>query len=327
MKKKSLARTLIAIIIILAVIFIGIVTVYLVQLKTASNPTIDANEDGSTSLTTVLPTIEITVKPESETESETLLDTTATETETASETATITNTVVASETNTATGTNVTNAVTESTTVTVLGTNSIEPLPEPKTIVINDIKYALVNRELRMPPDYQFPKAYAVAGYDVELHAETAVKYQEMYNAAKAEGIYLTPYSGYRRYSTQERNYNNKIQLYLNQGYNETDARALAARIIMPPGSSEHNLGLAMDICGTDYNFYQTKEYAWLVANAHNYGYILRYSYEKQSITNVVYEPWHWRYVGVEMATDMKFNYPNLCLEEYFSMKGLMPQTY
>lgn len=215
---------------------------------------------------------------------------------------------------------------EETSYAVLSDDNIEPLPVPQTIVIDEQNYnmLLVNNRYRMPSDYTVRRAYAVDGYDIELEERVAPHYQAMYDAAKADGIYLTPYSGYRSYERQQINYANKTQLYLDQGYNETDALALAARIIMPPGSSEHNLGLAMDICGTDYDFDQTAAFAWLKAHAADYGFILRYTREKQTITKVVYEPWHWRYVGVENA--YAINASGLCLEEYLSQYGGMPLT-
>jgi D-alanyl-D-alanine carboxypeptidase len=222
-----------------------------------------------------------------------------------------------SYTATVSDTSATQTVTESTTQAVSeGGDTIEILPASVEIAISeqDFLMTLVNRKYRMPDGYPLDLAPCIPGGDIELEARAAEWYTNMYNAAKADGITLTPYSGYRRYSTQKRNYENKTQYYLDQGYSQQEALTLAARIIMPPGSSEHNLGLAMDICGTDYDFDQTKEFKWLSANAEAYGFILRYPKEKQHITKVVYEPWHWRYVGVENAK--RINASGLCLEEY-----------
>ena len=93
-------------------------------------------------------------------------------------------------------------------------------------------------------------------------------------------------------------------------------------VIKPPGCSEHNLGVAMDIIATADNFYTTEEYAWLMENAADYGFILRYPQDKQYITRVEYEPWHWRYVGVEHAHAIKAS--GLCLEEYLQTINMMP---
>ena len=98
-----------------------------------------------------------------------------------------------------------------------------------------------------------------------------------------------------------------------------EAAKKAATVILPPGTSEHNLGLAMDICNTYDSFANGEEYAWLVENAHKYGFILRYTAEKQEITGIVPEPWHWRFVGVEYAEKIKES--GLCLEEYLDSIG------
>ena len=139
----------------------------------------------------------------------------------------------------------------------------------------------------------------------------------MYNAAQKEGINLAPCSGYRSYELQERNYNNKVSFYESQGYSNKDAKVKAATIIMPPGSSEHNLGYAMDIVCVDEWFEDTAEFKWLTENAADYGFIMRYPKDKQDITKVIYEPWHWRYVGVELAKELKDS--GLVLEEYMGV--------
>ncbi|MBR1810635.1 MAG: M15 family metallopeptidase [Clostridia bacterium] len=207
---------------------------------------------------------------------------------------------------------------------ILDDNNIRPLPEPITIQINaDYWYlTLVNNQYRMPADYAVNTAPAIPGSDVELDSRVAAAYTAMYNAAATEGIYLTPYSGFRSYNRQTINYDNKTQMYIDQGYNETQARAKAAMVIMPPGCSEHNLGLAMDIIATNDNFYTTKEYSWLDTHAAEYGFILRYPKDKQAVTQVEYEPWHWRYVGVEFAQAIKAS--GLCLEEYLTAINMLP---
>lgn len=213
---------------------------------------------------------------------------------------------------------------DTTSANILENENIVPLPEAVTIKINEDTWylTLVNDYYKMPEDYEVISAPAIPGCQYELDYRVAEAYTAMYNAAAAEGLYLTPYSGLRSYERQTINYNNKIQQYLNQGYNETDARALAAMVIKPPGCSEHNLGLAMDIIDTADNFYTTEEYAWLMENAADYGFILRYPQDKQYITRVEYEPWHWRYVGVEHAHAIKAS--GLCLEEYLQTINMMP---
>lgn len=158
-------------------------------------------------------------------------------------------------------------------------------------------------------------------FDTGYYMEVGVTpyYEEMYTAAKKDGITLTPYSAYRSYERQKNNYINLTKQYMSQyNLNEEDAARKAATVILPPGTSEHNLGLAMDICNTRDDFANTKEFKWLTENAHKYGFILRYTAEKQDITGIVPEPWHWRFVGVEYAGAIKES--GLCLEEYLGIE-------
>lgn len=210
----------------------------------------------------------------------------------------------------------TSAVTETTKAPALA-------PENKRIIINPEQelwnLVVVNAGREMPEGY-VPKLTTVAGTSVKMDYRVAPWYDKMYYAAKEDGITLTPYSGYRSYERQEINYNNLTEKYMNQ-FNLTreDAAAKAATVILPPGTSEHNLGLAMDICNTYDSFANQKEYAWLTEHAHKYGFILRYTADKQDITGIVPEPWHWRYVGVEYAEKIKNS--GLCLEEYLDSIG------
>lgn len=189
---------------------------------------------------------------------------------------------------------------------------------PTIITIDEEKWhlTLVNSSYRIPDDYQ-PDLVYVCGSGERLDRKVAEHYEEMYNAAKKDGVDLAPCSGYRSYELQERNYNNKVSFYESQGYSHEDAKVKAATIIMPPGSSEHNLGYAMDIVCVDEWFEDTAEFRWLTENAADYGFIMRYPKDKQDITKVIYEPWHWRYVGVELAKELKDS--GLVLEEYMGV--------
>ena len=159
----------------------------------------------------------------------------------------------------------------------------------------------------------------VAGSSEQMDSRAAAAYERMYDAAAAEGIYLTPCSGYRSYSTQKRLYYEFVNEYLADGYSEEEAHNLTSKRRNPPGSSEHNIGICMDIicASSSANFQNTKAYAWLDANAQDYGFILRYPEDKVNITGVKFEPWHWRYVGVENAAAIKNS--GLCLEEYLGL--------
>ena len=192
------------------------------------------------------------------------------------------------------------------------------------IVVNpysDLWYlTIVNYEREMPADY-VPRLAEIASSGKYLDFRVAPHFNEMYAAAKKDGIILTPYSAYRSYARQQRNYNNLTETYMSR-YNlsREDAAKKAATVILPPGTSEHNLGLAVDICNTNSSFSTQKEYKWLTQHAHEYGFILRYTAEKQSITGIIPEPWHWRYVGVDLAKEIKDS--GLCLEEYLQQSGI-----
>ncbi len=175
---------------------------------------------------------------------------------------------------------------------------------------------IVNLYYKISNTYE-PDLVYVCNTDQRLQKDAAKAYEKMYNAGLKDGVTLTPDSGYRSQERQELNYNRKIKFYLSQGYTEKEATVKASTIILPAGSSEHNLGYAMDIVVEENWFKDTPEFEWLMKNAHKYGYVLRYPENKTEITKVIYEPWHWRYVGVENAEKMKKS--GLCLEEYLGV--------
>ena len=126
-------------------------------------------------------------------------------------------------------------------------------------------------------------------------------------------------SGYRTVETQRYLYNNKIARLVSAGVSQGEAPALAAMAVAIPGASEHQTGLAADI--VDYYFpdltaeqENTSTQKWLMANSWRYGFILRYPTDKSDITGTIYEPWHYRYVGLEEAAEMYEL--GLTLEEY-----------
>ena len=189
---------------------------------------------------------------------------------------------------------------------------------PTYIEITDSNWemVLVNRHYIISSDYKPKLAYSIAGNTQSKYLDyrVAPHYNEMYLAAAKDGIYLNTVSGYRSYELQKTNFERKINTYINQGYTKVAATQAAAKIILPPGTSEHNAGLAMDIISLEQSFENTKAFAWLQAHAQDYGFILRYPKDKEKITEIIYEPWHWRYVGVENAKKIKAS--GLCLEEY-----------
>lgn len=174
---------------------------------------------------------------------------------------------------------------------------------------------LVNRDYSLPSGYlNSVNLVYVCNSSERLDSRAAVYYEKMYKAAAADGLYLTPNSGYRSYDLQKRNFENRINNNIYQGYSKVNATIEASKVILPPGTSEHNAGLAMDIISVYDSFANSPQYAWLCKHAQDYGFILRYPKDKQNITKIVYEPWHWRFVGVEAAKAMKKS--GQCLEEY-----------
>lgn len=193
------------------------------------------------------------------------------------------------------------------------------LPTPQTVTINDDNWqmVLVSIKYRLPDGYKPTLASATGESATQLDARVAPHYKEMYEAALKDGCKLTPYSGYRSYERQKNNYERKVSAYMAEGNSREKAEVLAAEWILPPGTSEHNMGVAMDIVSTKESFDKSKEYKWLTENAAEYGFILRYPKNKTDITKVAYEPWHWRYVGRENALKIKAS--GKCLEEYLGI--------
>ena len=139
--------------------------------------------------------------------------------------------------------------------------------------------------------------------------------------ADASAYDLAVVSAYRPESEQNTLYWRKVQQYTDKGYSNLEAQKVGGTIVKRPGFSEHNCGLAMDVGGSgDYTleqtFANTAAYTWLMEHCADYGFILRFPEGKEDITGVIYEPWHYRYVGVEAAKYIMDN--DLCLEEYLA---------
>lgn len=141
--------------------------------------------------------------------------------------------------------------------------------------------------------------------------------KQMFSDAKKAGINLFVSSSYRSIPYQQKLYNNKISYYIQKGYSKKDAEIEAAKVVARPKTSEHHTGLALDLNGVRDDFYKTKEFKWLMENAQDYGFILRYPKDKISKTHVIFEPWHFRYVGPKHAKIMASK--NICLEEYIEI--------
>lgn len=177
--------------------------------------------------------------------------------------------------------------------------------------------AIVSVKYPLPDKYVPMLSSAIEGSSITVDARVAAHYQEMYNAAKKDDCILTPYSGYHTYSLQKSTYSRKVNFYVNQGLSQEEAEKKAQLSVAPEGCSEHNAGLAIDIVSASEDFAKTKEYQWLCDHAYEYGFVLRYPEDKTEITGVTYQPWHWRYVGIDAAE--KIHNKGICLEEYLGI--------
>lgn len=184
---------------------------------------------------------------------------------------------------------------------------------------------LVNSRYVIPQDYTFTLENIDSSRQFD---DRAISYfRQMMSDARKDGITnFWAQSTYRSISLQDGLYNNKVKLYKNRGYSEEEAMKLAEQIVNRPGHSEHNIGLCVDFNNVDDSFALTKAFTWLKKNAENYGFVLRYDSDKEDITGVTYEPWHWRYVGLENAK--KMNNLGMCLEEYIMyLQGELDDEY
>lgn len=128
-------------------------------------------------------------------------------------------------------------------------------------------------------------------------------------------------SGYRDHAFQTQLYERKIQRLMEEGYSAEEATRLAGTVVAVPGTSEHELGLAFDLVDEDYQILDDTQETlptqqWLMANSWRYGFILRYPNNKSDITGIIYEPWHYRYVGATVAKEIYES--GMCLEEYLA---------
>lgn len=172
---------------------------------------------------------------------------------------------------------------------------------------------VVNRWNELPEDYSVELTELSNGQKVDSRIYPYL--QEMFDAARAEGVYPIVREGYRTAEEQQEILDDKIQTYINQGYSQSRAERTAKEWVALPGTSEHQLGIAVDINADKSKCSNEEVYAWLAENAYKCGFILRYPPGKQEITGTSYEPWHYRYVGVEVAQEIYER--GICLEEYF----------
>ncbi len=206
-----------------------------------------------------------------------------------------------------------------------GTNGTSSQREPERTEDGEIifdrddwRLVLINKQHSIPDDYSF-KLGTIGGNQM-CDERILEDLRDMLQAAKNEGVNLAVCSPYRTPEHQVELFERKIKKYMNRGMSYAEAYQLSSRAVTIPGNSEHEVGLALDIV-SDRNdeltedFADTEEGKWLAENSCNYGFILRYPKGKEYVTGIEYEPWHFRYVGVDAATVITEN--GITLEEFW----------
>lgn len=201
------------------------------------------------------------------------------------------------------------------------TGQTEKAPEEE-YDLSDWKYVLVNPWHKIEQDADIETTVVENNYELDSRVADAAK--KMLADCRDAGYSPRICSAFRTYSKQVELFNNDVRKYERQGMSEEDAQAKTAESVAIPGTSEHQLGLAMDVVWTGYqqlddNQANNKTQQWLMENCYKYGFILRYPKDKSDITGIVYEPWHYRYVGEKAAKEMHDE--NLCLEEWLAKHG------
>jgi len=185
--------------------------------------------------------------------------------------------------------------------------------KPEIDADNPWAFYIVSRDYPLPEDFKvYPKK--IQG-DYEMDYRAANYFLDMKEAAAAEGIELTVISAKRSREYQKQLFDKEVESYKSQGLTDEEAFEAAREWVALPGESEHNSGLAVDLNSLDESFEESDAFKWLSDHAHEYGFILRYPKDKVGITGVQYEPWHYRFIGVYHATQIKEK--GITLEEYY----------
>lgn len=175
---------------------------------------------------------------------------------------------------------------------------------------DDWRLILVNKQNSIPEGYEqevpLGKINTMKGV---MHCDERIidDLLAMIQAAREDGVTLQICSPYRDLAYQEKLFERKIEFFMGKGLSYMEAYQRGSQVVTVPNASEHQLGLALDIVSDTYTelkkeFEDTEAGKWLAANSYRYGFILRYPKGKEDVTGISYEPWHFRYVGVEAAT-------------------------
>lgn len=176
---------------------------------------------------------------------------------------------------------------------------------------------LVNRDNYIPDNYEFELTELSNGEKVDSRIYPSL--QDMFDDARAKGLHLFVAAGYRTEEKQRQLLEEKTEAYINERHSRSKARELAEEWVAVPGTSEHQIGIAVDINADTKYSSRDSVYGWLEKNSWKYGFIRRYPPDKTEITGVINEPWHFRYVGKEAAQEIYSQ--GICLEEYIEMLG------
>ncbi len=174
---------------------------------------------------------------------------------------------------------------------------------------------LINKDNYIPSDYEVELLELSNGEKVDKRIYPEL--QQMFDDARATGLELFVAQGYRTASEQQLLLIQKQKAYENEGKSQSEAKELAEKWVAVPGTSEHQLGIAVDINADEKKCKPDDVYRWLAENAHKYGFINRYPSDKTEITGIIYEPWHYRYVGKDAAKEIYEK--GICLEEYIAL--------
>ena len=194
---------------------------------------------------------------------------------------------------------------------------------------SDWELLLVNKNHKVPQGYTVELEEVENVHQVDKRMAESLK--QMLSDARKEGLSPIICSSYRTNAKQQKLYNNKVREYKRWGCSSEEAEELASYWVAIPGTGEHETGLAVDIVSENYQILdekqeQTDVQRWLIDNSYKYGFTLRYPTDKKDITMINYEPWHYRYVGIDNATYMKEH--DMCLEEYIEyLKQLEEEDY
>ena len=179
-------------------------------------------------------------------------------------------------------------------------------------LMNDEMLVLCNRWNPIPQDYRVEEAVSADG--VPMDGRILAACGAFMAEIAAQGLRAQITSAYRSWQEQEEIMQYWIGVHRAEGLSAEEAVARAELRVAIPGTSEHQLGLALDIEPVDGDDDPQGLYPWMAENAHRFGFILRYPAEKTPVTGIGYEPWHFRYVGLRPAREMYQQ--GLCLEEY-----------